>query len=164
MKRLLLLIVLAPVLLASASVDAHGVVVGGYDVAQLASETIDILGEKRLFDAAEAKALEGAVAALPSGDPLLAAGPLVGLYGKLFTGLVARGVVTAQEVAAAKASATASGGVKAAGMNPLVLAASCLDLLARKGLLAAEDAQQLLDGAKVSAKKPIRLTTKRTKG
>ena len=164
MRRLSLFLAFAALLFAPAFVCAQGVVVGGYDVAKIAGETVGLLAEKGAIDAAQAKAFAREAAALPAGDALLAAGPLVALYGKLFEGLVAQGVLAANDVAGAKRAAEAAGGLKAAGMNPLVFAAACLDLLSKKGIFSLEEAQQLLDAAKLSAKKPISLTNERTKG
>ncbi len=130
---------------------AKGAVIGGYDVAAIARETVAVLADRAAITGDEAVELEANAAALPSNDALLAAGPLLDIYEKIFALLVTRGVLSAGEAAEAKALAARSGGVKAGGMNPLVLAAACLDILAGKGLLSRGEAQQLLDKAKIKA-------------
>ena len=130
---------------------ARGVVVGGYDVAAIARETVALLADRGVISADEAGAFSSAASALPSGDPLVAAGPVVDLYEKLLERLVAHGVFSAGDVERARAAASSSGGVKAGGVNPLVLAAACLDILAEKGLLSRGEAQKMLDKAKLKA-------------
>lgn len=127
---------------------AEGVIIGGYDVAMVASATVELLAEKRVITAAEAKGMDAAIASLPSSDPLLSAAPAVDLYEGIFQRLADRGIASPAEIAAMKKAAAESGGVKANGMNPLLLAASCLDLLSKKSLIPLPEAQKILDTAR----------------
>lgn len=150
MRRIPSIFAVALILLSSAIASAQGPVVGGYDVAKIASATVDVLGAKKVITDAEANEYRGRIASIRPGDPLVAAAPLVELYEDLFSQLVDKGVALRDDITAVKKTAAAGGGLKVDGLNPTVLAASCLDLLARKGILPLAEAQSILESSKVT--------------
>lgn len=152
MKKLFLIIALAVNAIVFSS-HAHGITVGGYDVAKIAVATVDVMNAKKIITDAEAKDDRGRIASIRSGDPLVAAAPIVDLYEKLFARLVDKGVASKDDIAAIRKTAAAGGGLKIGGLNPVVLAASCLDILAKKGLLTPSEAQAILDSSTTGQRK-----------
>ena len=139
--------VVALVVLPCKVVHGAGVVIGGYDVVKIAKETVSILKEKKLVPESSITSL-GALLDVRSSDPLISGTSIVGFYSDLGKLLVEKNIASQKEIDAAKTAAAKSGGVKIGGVNPVVLAASYLDILVRKNLLTLQSAQSVLDSAK----------------
>lgn len=149
MKKLLPTIIIALfVAMASSAWAGQGVVVGGYDVEKLAADTISALESGGVITKAEAGEL---CVALPTDQPqdtLMASPAVIGVFDRIGTVLMVKDVALASDVESFNKAAAESGGLKIAGRNPVVLAASYLDLLARKGVISLQKAQFILDTAK----------------
>ena len=124
-----------------------GVVIGGYDVVKIAKETVNILKEKNVVPVSSAPELDSRLA-LQSSDPLVSGTSIVEFYSNLGKLLVEKNMASQKEIDTAKTAAAKSGGVKIGGINPVVLAASYLDLLVQKGIITLPTAQSILDSAK----------------
>ena len=149
MKRLaFIIIVFCMVIIQSRVAFCCGpAVLGGYDVSKIAMATLDNLkGEKALTDE-QYSDLSKMLVAEPA-DPLAWSTSYIDLYERLGALLVERGVATKENVESIYAAAREGGGAKIAGINPVVLAAGFLDLIARKGILSLPQAQSILDSAK----------------
>ena len=151
MKRLIVALAAAFFIILSAS---HGMcagrtVIGGYDTAMIAQSTLDILQEKGFVGDRDTKGLRALLEA-EQVDPLLSNSTIIDFYDCAGRVLTERGLATSAEIAAVRDRAAKSGGVKIGGVNPVVLAASFLDLLVQKGIVSAPRAQTLLDAAKKS--------------
>lgn len=146
----LLTIIFSFLILLSASIasGASSVRIGGYDVAQIASSTISVLEKKQVIEDAEAANLATLLDLERTSDPLVAAQSIVMFYDKLALLLVEKKILAAAEVESARAGAAQSGGVKAGGLNPVVLAASFLDAMSKKGVITVQFAQTILDDAR----------------
>lgn len=123
--------------------------IGGYDVARIAVATMDALKTKGVLGDADIVALSCLLGPGSATDPLVAAQSIVEFYGKLGAVLVVKKTLTTVDVESAKIPARESGGMKASGLNPVVLAASFLDALGKKGIVSIDAAQAILDGARV---------------
>lgn len=122
--------------------------IGGYDVSRIATSTLDVLKAKGILNDAGAAKLEVFLDSENASDPLIASQSIVEFYGKLGAILIEKKTLTAEDVESAKIQARESGGMKAGGLNPVVLAASFLDALGKKGVVTVGDAQAILDNAK----------------
>lgn len=122
--------------------------IGGYDVRRIAISTMNALEAKKMIGDADVSALSALLDSGKVSDSLAAAQPVVKFYEKLGSLLVEKKVLVAADVESAKAVSAASGGVKAEGLNPIVLAASFLDAMSKKGIISIGEAQAILDSAK----------------
>lgn len=144
------MIVAAALMLASGRAAAQGaVVVGGYDLSRVTAQTLAALVARDLMTREEAASLEAKIAKTAGADPLVAAVPVVEAYAAMADRLVGKGAITRAEADGARKAAAAAPGLKAGGLNPVVLAASWLDLIAKKGIISLEQAQQTLDAARL---------------
>jgi len=150
MKKILALTIMTfLIVLAQGAQAGQGVVVGGYDVAKLAYDTISVLESGGVISKAEAGELSGALPKDQPQDTLMASPAVTGVFDRIGTVLMVKGVALASDIESFDKAASESGGLKIAGRNPVVLAASYLDLLARKGVISLQQAQAVLDSSKV---------------
>lgn len=124
-----------------------GLNVGGYDVAAIAASTAGALQKKKELADVPAAELTAPAGTEPS-DALASGSAIVDFYDRLGNLLIKRGLVTAGEIENAKQAAVKSGGLKIAGYNPVILAASFLNLLVEKGMISLPEAQSILDSSK----------------
>lgn len=148
MKSITILLAFLILLIASTVSGASSVRIGGYDVAQIASSTISVLEKKQVIGSADTQGLAALIDLGKNADPLVAAQSIVMFYDKLALLLVEKKILTAAEIESARAEAAQSGGVKAGGLNPVVLAASFLDAMSKKGIITVQFAQTILDDAR----------------
>lgn len=148
MKLLTIIFSFLIFLIVSTASGASAVRIGGYDVAQIASSTIGALEKKQVIGSADTQGLAALIDLGKNADPLVAAQSIVMFYDKLGSLLVEKKILTAAEVESARAGAAQSGGVKAGGLNPVVLAASFLDAMSKKGIITVQFAQTILDDAR----------------
>lgn len=135
--------------LATIPTVAQTTVIGGYDMNQVADATVDLIAARGLTTQAEATELRQSLAVgKPSSDPLVSGVSIIALYDRIGAILVTKNIATAQEIDAVKKTAAASGGVVIGGVNPVVLAASYLNLFAQKGIITLHQAQLLLDSSR----------------
>lgn len=144
-----MLVAAALILAAGRAAALERVVVGGYDLSRVSSQTFAALAVKDLMTREEAASFEAKIAQTAGADPLVAAVPVVEAYAAISERLVEKGVVTQAEAADARSMAAASAGLKAGGVNPVVYAASLLDLIAKKGVISSRQAQQMLDASRL---------------
>jgi len=146
LKTLLMLSLLMVPILLSTKLCAQ-TIAGGYDLEKIAAATAE-----RLIDAGVVKPSDKleVAAARPSAlqDPLVRGADIVAFYDRLGALLVERKIASQQEIDVARKAASESGGVKIGGLNPVVLAASYLDLLVQKGVCTLPEAQSILDAAR----------------
>jgi hypothetical protein len=144
----LMLSVLAVLVFLSAVAFAQ-TIVGGYDLEKLATSTAQQLANAGVVKPSD-KFEIAAVKPSAANDPLVRGADIVAFYDRLGVLLVKKKIASQQEIDAVKKSVSESGGMKTGGLNPVVLAASYLDLLARKGIITLHEAQSILDSAKIS--------------
>lgn len=123
--------------------------IGGYDVAKIVSSTLNVLKEKNVISEFEQKEFAPSIVK-QSADPLTFGPEFVDFYSDLGALLVEKKIVTQKEIDTAKASAAQTGGVKIGGLNPVVLAASYLNILVQKGIVTLPTAQSILDTSKTN--------------
>lgn len=134
----------------AAFASGASVKIGGYDMMRLADATLSGLVAKGLLDGKEAEEVIAAAGRPDTNDPLVAAASFVAMYRRLGDLLVQKEIVERSDILRAEEVAHASGGIKAGGANPVVLAASFLDILVKKGLFSLVDAQKILDDSRAS--------------
>lgn len=122
--------------------------IGGYDVSRIATSTLGVLKAKGVLNSADTAGLAVSLNSAKGSDPLVASQSIVEFYGKLGAILIEKKTLMAEDVESAKIQARESGGIKAGGLNPVVLAASFLDALIQKEIVSVDAAQTILDGAK----------------
>lgn len=149
MKLLTIIFSFLILLSAGAASGASAVLIGGYDVARIASSTVDVLEKKQLIGREDAAGLSALLDSGSASDPLVAAQTIAMFYDKLGAFLVGKDILAAADIESAKNQASQSGGVKAGGLNPVVLAASYLDAMSKRGVVSVSGAQTILDVAKI---------------
>lgn len=146
MNRIFAIIILSLISLTALNVLAK-TIVGGYDLDKIAAATVEGISKAGLIDRKEA-----ALLALPvessSKDPLVRGADVIRFYERIGTVLIEKQLATQQDIETTKKMAAESGGLKIGGLNPVVLAASYLDLLTRNGVITLSEAQSILDSAK----------------
>lgn len=148
-KSRVAMLIAAVISLVTIPAVAQTTVIGGYEMNQVADATVELIAARGLTTQAEATELRQSLTVRkPSSDPLVSGAPIVALYDRIGAILVAKNITTAQEIDAVKKTAAASGGVVIGGVNPVVLAASYLNLFAQKGIITIHQAQLLLDSSR----------------
>lgn len=138
------ILLLASVLLAT-EIHASGATIGGYDTAKIANETVAILEAKGVVN-------KGEIIFEPkeSPDALVVAPEFVRFYEDLGSLLIRKKIIEAEDVIKIEDLAAKSGGLKAGGLNPIVLAAGYLNILSQKGIIEISAAQKILDNARIT--------------
>jgi len=149
MKKILFIVLLLAVtgLMPKAGVCKGSASIGGYDVAKIAASTLNFLKEKNVISESGEREFSGLLSDWPA-DPLAIGPSLTNFYSRLGAVLIEKNIASQKEIDDATATAKQSGGVKIGGLNPVLLAASYLNLLVQKGIITLPTAQSILDSAK----------------
>lgn len=123
-------------------------IVGGYDLEKIEASTVESLTKSGIVTAADEIDVSSVVTTV-SKDPLVRGTDIIAFYDRLGAILVKKKILSQQEITVAQNVASKSGGMKIGGLNPVVLAASYLDLLVKKQIISLSEAQNILDTSKV---------------
>ena len=118
---------------------------------QLGKVILDVLNDKKALQPDVLLKLQGE---LPpkADDPLTYGHGLILFYKDLGDVLQENGFITEGDLMGSLELAKESGGLKIAGINPIVLGAAYLNALATGGTITLPEAQSILDSAKVLSK------------
>jgi len=127
---------------------AEGASIGGYDVAKIAASTLNVLKEKSVIAEPVEKEFADLLSDWPA-DPLALGPSFADFYSRLGAVLIEKNIASQKDVDNAATAAAQSGGIKIGGVNPVVLAASYLNILVQKGIITLPAAQSILDSSKI---------------
>ena len=116
---------------------------------QLATGTVRLLQSAGLAEIKEAAALTEWVSHMDQQNLLSSDAAIVDFYKELGILLLAKNKATQEELDGIVRQARESGGLKIAGLNPIILGAGYLNLLVLKDVVSIDQAQKILDQAVV---------------
>ena len=143
MKLKTILILFTLIIFKATIASASPVLIGGYDIAKIANETITILETKGVLN-------KGEIILEPkeNTDALVVAPEFIKFYKNLGNTLIQKKILKEEDVKKVETFATESGGLKSGNQNPVVLAAGYLDILSQKGIVDIPTAQKILNNAR----------------